>query len=132
MTLQINYSTSTGGRRFLSRPTKSSSASTGTYSPSKDDFVKSFYAVLDRWERETSSFSDPDKIRAHPSYAALVTHVNLAFPLIMSELHRRPSFLVWVLVDAFSDRMDAPKMNGNLRKITDAWLSWGVNHGPTG
>lgn len=132
MSTQYWPSTATGNRRILrNRVTKSSAASAGVYTPSADDFMKSFYAVLQRWERETASLSDPDLIRAHPSFAALVKHAPLALPLILSELRRRPSFLVWVLAAAYGNRMDAPRVAGNIRKVTDAWLSWGLTHGST-
>jgi hypothetical protein len=83
------------------RRRSSTSKSGGRYEPSPTDFISSFYAVLNRWRSETAFESDPDRITAHSSFAALVRHADLVCPLIIQELRMAPSKLVWVLDDAF-------------------------------
>lgn len=92
--------------------------------------MSSFYAVLERWQAETGFYSDPAKIMAHPSFQALVQNARMASPLILAELRKEPSLLVWVLEDAFPGERPYPDaMVGDIKAMTDAWLTWGNQHG---
>ena len=130
MNLHTVLPTGTFGRGArLRRTTQSSSQSTGRYQPSEDDFIKSFYAVLRRWQSETAFISDPDEITSHPSFEALVTNAKIVAPLIFSELYRGPSYLVWVLDDAFGIRPYSDGEVGNIEAMTNAWIAWGERNG---
>jgi hypothetical protein len=102
----------------------------GRYQPSPKDFLGSFPAVLERWEDETAFLSDPQAITSHPSYRALVENALVAVPLILRELQKGPSPLVWVLEDAFpGERPYSDDKIGNLVEMTKAWLAWGERRG---
>ncbi|MGL4239077.1 hypothetical protein [Tabrizicola sp.] len=108
--------------RFWGRNTNTSSP--GQYKAKADDFVGSFYAVLNRWRSETKFLSDPAKIALHPSYAALVENAEKVIPLIKMELSREPSHLIWVLEDHFGTDPYSPGDEGNVAKQTNRWLSY--------
>jgi hypothetical protein len=127
--LQITTSDGRHGNYSIPSP-HSASHSQGTYQASSEDFVKSFYAVVRRWRVETAFISDPDKITAHPSFAALVQNADVAMPLIIEELIQQPSLLVWVLDDAFpSDRPYADSDVGDIEAMTNAWITWAERDG---
>lgn len=117
------------GWRFYRSTATSSGSTAAKYKPSEVDFVKSFYAVLRRWQSETLFLSDPDKITEHPSYKALVANATLVMPLIVAELQTEPSSLVWVLEDAFRERPYADADVGDLQAMTNAWISWAHHNG---
>jgi hypothetical protein len=108
---------------------QTSSASYGKYTSSPADFINSFYAVLRRWRSETAIYSDPDKITGHPSFSALVKNAVLVTPLIIEDLRTKPSLLVWVLDDAFTDKPYPKSSTGNIREMANAWIAWAKNHG---
>jgi hypothetical protein len=92
------------------------------------DFVASYYAVLRRWRSETTIISDPREVFAHPSFKALVENARVCLPLILSDLRLSPSNLVYVLEEAFGVSPYPKSSEGDLRAMTDAWLSWGERH----
>ena len=101
-----------------------SSKSVGKYSPSPSDFISSFYAILRRWQSETKFLSDPNKITEHSSYKAIVANAHNVKDLIVDELKREPSFLVWALDDAFNERPYPPTAIGDIKQMTEAWILW--------
>lgn len=101
------------------------SRSAGRYVPSPIDFIGSYYGVVNRWRSETAFSSDPAELFGHPSFQALVDNVEIALPLIMSDLKTAPSNLVFVLEKAFGVTPYAEANAGDLRAMTDAWLAWG-------
>ena len=99
------------------------------YDPTGSDFVGSFYGVLRKWQRETAFLSDPSEIVRNPSYQALVTNGKQVTPLIINELKRTPSLLVWVLEDTYGIQPYSQDDAGNIPAMTDAWLSWAERSG---
>jgi hypothetical protein len=124
---QPNTGTRSGYYSKVSRTSASHSA--GIYRPSPRDFIGSFYAVLRRWRSETAFLSDPETITRHPSYKALVDNAELALPLIIDELRRSPSKLVWVLDDAIDEKPYLPEASGDIVAMTDAWIAWAERNG---
>jgi len=124
----ITQSTLKGGK-FLTPRSATSSSSRGVYTSSPSDFLQSFYAVLRRWRSETAFASDPDKITSNPSYRALVHNARNTTDLIIDQLRVEPSFLVWVLDDAYGERPYADDDIGDITKMTDAWISWADRNG---
>ena len=107
------------------------SGTVGKYTKTGIDFIASFYAVLRRWQSETAYLSNPAEVTAHPSYIALVSNARLVTPLIIEELKRGPSQLVWVLEDAYGIQPYSSDAVGNLTAMTDAWILWAERSGST-
>lgn len=116
-------------RPFYTGRSQSQSKTYGAYSPSPVDFISSFYAVLGRWRSETATLSDPDKITSHKSFSALVQNAELVTPLIIDELRKSPSLLVWVLDDAFAERPYPASAIGNIKEMTNGWVAWAEKNG---
>jgi len=122
---EFKLSTSSSSDQLYLSPGVSSSNSAGVYRPTPFDFIGSFPAVLNRWQSETAFLSDPEKIKSHPSYQALVDNAELVLPLILEELRTKPSFLVWVLDDAFGFSPYPSDAIGDINAMADAWVTWG-------
>lgn len=112
------------GQKFRIWGRNTNTISPSEYTPRADDFVSSFFAVLNRWKSETRFLSDPEKITAHPSYLALVENAQKIIPLIRMELSREPSHLIWVLEDYFQIEPYAPGDEGDVRKQSNRWLAY--------
>ena len=106
------------------RVNQSASRSQGTYKPTGDDFVASFYAVLRRWESETAFSSNPMEICDHTSFAALVQNAGICLDLISDELARGCYKLAWVLEDHFDKQPYEPEDFGNLERMAGRWISF--------
>lgn len=109
-------------RHFYGRNTNTSSV--GIYKPKADDFLGSFFAVLNRWKSETRFLSDPAAISDHPSFKALVDNAGKVLPLIKMELTREPSLLIWVLEDHFGQNPYTPGDEGDIAKQTNRWITF--------
>ena len=59
----------------------------------------------------------------------MVQNAELVTPLIIDELRRAPSLLVWVLDDAFPERPYPPSATGNIKEMTNAWIAWAEKNG---
>ena len=125
------HSTFGGSQKTIHTTGATSTRTNGRYQPKPTDFINSFYAVLNRLKSETIFVSDPNKISAHPSFRALVENAQLVTPLIIDELKLRPSFLVWVLDDAFQESPYSPGDIGNFQSMSEAWISWAEQNGRT-
>ncbi len=105
-----------------------STTSSGKYSQAYSDFPSAYLAVFRMWQVDTAFLSDPNKIKEHQAFPALVRHAETALPIILSELRKRPSFFVWVLNEAFGGKEGTPRGPGNLRQLADEWVRWGAQH----
>jgi hypothetical protein len=118
-----------GCPNYFSKGRFTVSASIGHYRASPTDFVSSFYAVLRRWQSETAFASDPDVITSHPSYSALVNQAQNVIDLMIVELKKGPSLLVWVLEDAFHERPFSDSSVGDIQEMTEGWIAWAERNG---
>lgn len=103
--------------RFHSRPT-------GRYAPTFS-YRAQFKSLYRSWLNDTIMESDPSVIVAHPNYCRLTSLVKTqqeVLKLAIEELQSGPSYLVWVLNDAFETKPYDAKDAGNMSKMTAAWL----------
>src|SRR6266540_2944201 len=98
-------------------------AGTAVLAPA-DDLVEVFAALSDQWLAETSSESSLTKRYAHPAYQRIVGLGPAAIPILLKELEAKPNYWFHALRSITGDDPVPPKMRGNLRAMTDAWLGW--------
>ena len=77
-----------------------------------------FNRYLDEWQRDTQFLSSVDTITANPAFCQIVNMGGNAVPLILEEIERKPSNLVWALNAIFH------KTIGNGKTITEACKLW--------
>src|SRR5688500_17865695 len=100
--LQIASSTYDDHRIALFRPTALSS--TGHYTASRSDFIRQFYSALSKWRSATAFMSNPDDVLDNAAFRAIVSVGPPSVSLIMAELTREPSLLVWALEEIVGER----------------------------
>lgn len=126
---QVTLSRRQEGSLLIRRRSRAT-RSYGNYQPKEGDFAPSFRAVLERWQSETAFASSPEEITGHTSFKALVDNARVIAPLILHELRKGASLLVWVMDDAFPGERPYPEnVVGNIEQMTKAWLAWGEQHG---
>jgi len=128
--LQLPTASDKAGYRFTIS-VSSSSLADGYYAPSSGDFINAFYSSLKRWSSETAFSSDPDEITGHEEFLTMVKLAPRVFDLIIEELKKNPSALVWVLEDAFNTRPYNEEAVGNFAEMANAWVAWAERNGRT-
>ena len=117
-------SDSGSGSPYIAPLFQTTSSSSGAYQPAPTDFIDLFYAALSRWQSETFFVSDPDALAKHPSFKFMVANAELIMPLVIEELRTNPSPLVWVLDEAFSEKPYSQHDVGDIKAMTEAWITW--------
>src|SRR4051812_26203747 len=102
-------------------------------SPAPADLRATFEQLAARWERETRNMSSLDDITSHRSYLGVIRLGAAAVPLILDRMRSRPGFWFAALRQLTgvneSDDPVRPEMYGDLRAMTNAWLTWGAARG---
>ena len=89
-----------------------------------------FSALSEEWKRETMHLSSSTMIVEHPAYQAVVGLGESAIPLILADLERKgPSLWVIALHELTGENPLEPRMIGDVERITEAWLEWGIENG---
>ena len=101
----------------------------GRYVRSRTDFISRFYSLLRQWNSETAFSSDPDEITANRSYQELIALGANITPLVVDELRRGPSVLVWLLDDMYNIQPYSSDETGNISAMSNAWIAWAVRNG---
>jgi hypothetical protein len=96
----------------------------GIYRVTEPDYVDIFYSRLHRWMSETYFSSSIAEIERHPDYIAIVAMGRHAIPLIISELRKSPSLLVFAAQSITGETPYLKCERGNIKAMTNAWISW--------
>jgi hypothetical protein len=81
------------------------------------------------WTTETGYVSDPTEIVSHPAFQEIISMGDAAVPLMMRDLEERPRLWVWALPEITGANPVSAEVAGNIRKMSEAWLRWGKEHG---
>ena len=77
-----------------------------------------FYKCLNQWKQDTKFLSSVSAITCHPCFQHIVEMGGNAVPLIVNEIEREPSNLVWALNAIYH------KTIGKGKTITEACRLW--------
>jgi hypothetical protein len=81
------------------------------------------------WEADTRYLSDAHRIIEHPAFQEIIGLGDAVVPLLLRDLEKGPRLWVWALPRITGANPVAPSDGGNIRKMSDAWLRWGREHG---
>lgn len=82
-----------------------------------------------QWREEVKFTSSIDEMISHPCYQAIITIGIPAIPFLLKELQERPDHWFAALEAITGDDPVDPGDLGDIRKMTEAWLRWGQQHG---
>jgi hypothetical protein len=81
------------------------------------------------WLRETAHISSATELVLHPSYQRIIGLGPAVLPLLLRDLVQQPKDWFWAL-NAITGENPIPLEDaGNIRRMTDAWIQWGREHG---
>lgn len=106
-----------------------STASCAEYKATTRDYVDDFYAHLQKWRSETYYLSSATELQKHPSFQAIVRMGENVISLILDDLKKTPSLLLFALAKITDETVVAPVDRGNVRAMANAWISWGERNG---
>ncbi|MBN4005478.1 MAG: hypothetical protein HWQ58_28340 [Nostoc sp. LPT] len=91
----------------------------------KDTFIK----LANQWRSETKHLSLMSDMILHTAYQQIIGMGTDAVPLILEELSREPEHWFWALRSITGANPIKPEDRGRLKKMAEAWLDWGRQHG---
>lgn len=100
-----------------------------TATPSSTEHKTKFQELMDEWRSQTAFSSSLIEIVMIPAYQRIIGMGRTAIPLILQELFRQPDHWFWAL-KAITGEDPVPEQDqGDMVKMTSAWLAWGTTSG---
>jgi hypothetical protein len=93
------------------------------------DLRKRFLELASTWKKDTRLVSSMTDMILHPAYQQIIGLGRGALPLILEELGRQPDYWFWALFAISGEDPVRTQDQGDLEKMTAAWLSWGKQRG---
>jgi hypothetical protein len=90
---------------------------------------KTFFELANQWRRETNHMSIMSDIILHPAYQRIIGMGLDVVPLILRELSKEPDHWFWALRSITGANPVKSEDKGRLKKMAEAWLDWGRQHG---
>lgn len=81
------------------------------------------------WTAQVGHFSSPDVLRGHPAFQEIIGLGEAVVPLMLRNLEERPRLWVWALPEITGVNPVPASDWGKIRKMSEAWLRWGKEHG---
>jgi len=97
--------------------------------PAAETVEERFHRLASEWETETAYLSSMNKLVMHPKYQSIIGLGPEVLPILFKELERQPNYWFWALRAITEADPVAPEDAGNLKKMTQAWLSWAKEQG---
>ena len=88
-----------------------------------------FHTTRKEWLQQRPRGADVAGMVAHSSYQRIIEMGQDAVPLILQELQKRPDHWFPALHTITGANPVPEEAQGNLSKMTDAWLNWGRKNG---
>lgn len=88
-----------------------------------------FRRLAAEWKEQARYLSDSRRMAMLRPYQAIIGMGLPVVPLILEELKREPDHWFYAL-EVITDESPVPAdAQGDMRRIADAWLAWGRQHG---
>ena len=88
-----------------------------------------FHDRLQKWKADIAFESSPKEFVLHPEYLKIIGMGRAVVPLLLQELMREPCWVFWALESITGEQPAHKSDQGNLRRLTSAWLAWGRKNG---
>lgn len=88
-----------------------------------------FRLLADEWVRASEFLSSPTQIALLWPYQRIIGLGRAAIPLILRELAKEPRQWFWALQAITGDDPVEESDRGHVRRMAEAWLQWGKEHG---
>ena len=88
-----------------------------------------FHRLAAEWKQESLYLSNLRQAAMLPSYQRIIGMGLPVVPLILEDLARDPVPWFWALEAITEANPVPPDVNGDMKRITEAWLDWGRREG---
>lgn len=88
-----------------------------------------FNELAEKWKRETSGYTSVATMILHPAYLEIISHGDKMIPYILKDLQKKPSHWFIALKTLAKTSPVKPEDAGNIKKMTEAWIAWGIENG---
>lgn len=88
-----------------------------------------FTALATKWRDETGMISSTLKIVMHPAYQSIMAMGEKALPFILRDLQQEPDHWFYALRMITDDSPVKPEDAGDMQKMADSWVQWGIESG---
>jgi hypothetical protein len=88
-----------------------------------------FIQLSTKWRQETGHSSSIEDMTSNPSYQEIINLGWDVVPLLLDDLQRNNGFWFPALYDITKIRPFDTSDAGNSRRMTKAWIKWGVRKG---
>lgn len=86
-----------------------------------------FQRLASEWSREVENISSVSALTSHPKYKEIVNLGWDVIPYLLKDLEQRRGYWFPALNAITGIRPFDPRVAGNIDKMTDAWIRWGIN-----
>ena len=90
---------------------------------------REFIRLAVQWRRETLAMSSLTDMVLHPAYYQIIGMGPVALPWILNELKQGGGHWFLALRAITRENPVAPEERGKVKKMAEAWLKWGEEHG---
>ena len=91
--------------------------------------AEKFYSLAEAWRLDVRFTSSLTQMILHPMYQRIIGMGVAAVPFLLRELERKPDHWFWALHAITGADPVKPEDRGKLRKMAEAWLTWGKEQG---
>jgi hypothetical protein len=88
-----------------------------------------FQKLAEEWRSQTRNLSSMMKITYNRAYRQIVNMGPRVLPILLRELQRKPDLWFSALREITSENPVRPEHAGNVKKMQEAWVNWGKEHG---
>ncbi|MEE3717623.1 hypothetical protein V2H45_12735 [Tumidithrix elongata RA019] len=100
-----------------------------THRDSVADLEARFQFLSSQWKKETCHMSLISNIVSHPAYQQIIKMGSKVVPLILQELSKEPDHWFPALRAITGENPVMSEDKGRIKKMAEAWLDWGRQHG---
>jgi hypothetical protein len=97
--------------------------------PPAETVEQRFRRLEATWLKEIGYSSSPTELYGHPAFQEIIRMGEAVVPLMLRDLEERPRLWVWALPEITGADPASEADAGNIRKMSEAWLRWGKEHG---
>ena len=91
--------------------------------------LQKFQRLSNAWKEETQHISVASDMILHPAYQQIIAMGTKAVPFMLEDMKQNLTHWFWALYVITGVNPVKPEDEGRIRKMTEAWLQWGKDHG---
>jgi len=97
--------------------------------PYNEEVHRKFLTLAVLWKYDQGPSSSVMDMVIHPAYLQIIGLGRAVLPFLFGQLEREPDHWFFALAAITGEDPVPPESSGNLKAMTNAWLSWGRGHG---